>query len=276
VVLEPASSAIPIVNDVRTVPGSTRARVAIQSRSDGAIEAHGWIGGRAQRRTYEIDMEDPALFTAGAFRDALRAQGITVDGAVRLARAPATAIPVTALTSPPLARLIAAMDRESINHYAELLFRDAVRGPDRLETGSASLGAQLLQHVLAVHAGVAPDALTVTDGSGLSTLDRITPGATVAVLAYADAAPWGPAFHAALPVAGESELLRNRMRQTAAQGNLHAKTGTTNDVIGLGGYVTALNGEVLAFSFLYNGHDRWNAKSTIDAMGETLAEFVRE
>jgi D-alanyl-D-alanine carboxypeptidase/D-alanyl-D-alanine-endopeptidase (penicillin-binding protein 4) len=77
-------------------------------------------------------------------------------------------------------------------------------------------------------------------------------------------------------VAGESELMRGRMRGTPAQGNLHAKTGTTNEVIALGGYVTAENGEVLAFGFVFNGRDRWNARATIDAMGATLAGFSRE
>jgi len=105
---------------------------------------------------------------------------------------------------------------------------------------------------------------------------RLTARAMVQLLGCADAASWGEAFHASLPVAGESELLRNRMRQTPAQGNLHAKTGTTGNVISLGGYVTALDGEVLAFSFIYNGYDRWNAKATIDGMGATLASFVRE
>jgi D-alanyl-D-alanine carboxypeptidase/D-alanyl-D-alanine-endopeptidase (penicillin-binding protein 4) len=65
------------------------------------------------------------------------------------------------------------------------------------------------------------------------------------------------------------------MRGTEAQGNLHAKTGTTNDVISLSGYVTAENGEILAFAFLYNGADRWNARETIDAMGPTMAAFRR-
>jgi len=82
-------------------------------------------------------------------------------------------------------------------------------------------------------------------------------------------------FHASLPVAGESELMRARMRGTPAAGNLHAKTGTTNEVIALGGYVTAENGEVLAFSFIFNGRDRWNARATIDAMGATMAGFSR-
>ncbi len=276
VALEPSSTAVPIVNGVRTVLGTSGARIAIHSRPDGTIEAHGWIGAWARKRTYEIDVEDPALFTVGAFRDALKAQGIVLDGTVRLARAPTTALRVTSLVSPPLTRIIAAMNRESINNYAELLFRDAVRGPDRLETGSAELGGQLLQHFLTDRAGVAPDAVVVADGSGLSTLDRVTPRAMVHLLTYADGAPWRATLHASLPVAGESELLRNRMRQTAAQGNLHAKTGTTNNVIALGGYVTALDGELLAFSFIYNGIDRWNAKATIDGMGATLASFVRE
>jgi D-alanyl-D-alanine carboxypeptidase/D-alanyl-D-alanine-endopeptidase (penicillin-binding protein 4) len=65
------------------------------------------------------------------------------------------------------------------------------------------------------------------------------------------------------------------MKGSPAQGNLHAKTGTTNDVIALGGYVTAADGEVIAFSFIYNGADRWTAKSMIDVMGETLANFAR-
>ena len=113
------------------------------------------------------------------------------------------------------------------------------------------------------------------DGSGLSTLDRVTPRAQVQLLAYAHHADWGPWLHSSLPVAGDSELLRRRMRNTPAEGNLHAKTGTTNDVIALAGYVTAVNGEVLAFSFLYNGRDRWTAKSMIDVMSETLASFGR-
>ena len=77
-------------------------------------------------------------------------------------------------------------------------------------------------------------------------------------------------------MAGQSELLRTRMRNGAAEGNLHAKTGTTDEVIGLAGYTTALNGEVIAFTFLYNGTDRWNARATIDAMDTTLSAFARE
>jgi D-alanyl-D-alanine carboxypeptidase/D-alanyl-D-alanine-endopeptidase (penicillin-binding protein 4) len=274
--LEPSSSALPIQNSVHTVAGSAGSRISVYARPDGSVRATGWIGSRCGTRMFELVIEDPALFTVGAFRDALTAAGVRVDGRIRTASTPEGAVKVASIASPQLARIVAAMNRESINHYAELLFRDAVRGPDRSAVGSADLGAALLRQFLTDKVGADRDAVAVTDGSGLSTLDRITPRAMVDLLSYADRAPWATAFHASLPVAGESELLRHRMRRTPAEGNLHAKTGTTEYVASLGGYVTALDGEVLAFSFIYNGNDRWNAKATMDGMGATLASFVRE
>jgi D-alanyl-D-alanine carboxypeptidase/D-alanyl-D-alanine-endopeptidase (penicillin-binding protein 4) len=166
------------------------------------------------------------------------------------------------------------MNRESVNHYAELLFRNAARGTDT--AGSAEAGNAMLRRFASERLGVDSADVYAADGSGLSVLDRVTPRAMVHLLDYAHKASWGSAFHASLPVAGESELLRRRMRSTPAQGNLHAKTGTTNNIISLAGYVTALDGEVLAFTFIYNGNDRWRAKETIDQMGATLANFVRE
>jgi D-alanyl-D-alanine carboxypeptidase/D-alanyl-D-alanine-endopeptidase (penicillin-binding protein 4) len=133
----------------------------------------------------------------------------------------------------------------------------------------------LLDEFFATKVGADTTRLVFADGSGLSTLDRVTPRAQVQLLGYAHRASWGPWLHSSLPVAGDSELLKRRMRNTPAEGNLHAKTGTTNDVIALAGYVTAVNGEVLAFSFLYNGRDRWIAKSMIDVMSESLASFGR-
>lgn len=274
VVLEPSTSAIPLVANVRTVAGAG-ARLGFRKLGDGTIQANGSIGTRAGTRKYVYIVEDPASFTTGAFRNALLARGVRVDGSTRLGKTPANGVKVASLLSPPLASMIAAMNRESINHYAELLFRDAARGPKRDLVGSVRSASSLMDDFFATKVGIDTTSLTFADGSGLSTLDRVTPRAQVQLLGYAHRSSWGPWLHSSLPVAGDSELLRRRMRNTPAEGNLHAKTGTTNDVIALAGYVTAVNGEVLAFSFLYNGRDRWTAKSMIDVMSETLASFGR-
>ncbi|HMG69566.1 MAG TPA: D-alanyl-D-alanine carboxypeptidase/D-alanyl-D-alanine-endopeptidase [Gemmatimonadaceae bacterium] len=274
VVLEPSTSSIPLVANVRTVAGGG-ARLGFRKQGDGTIVANGSIGSRTGTRKYVYIVEDPASFATGAFLNALTARGIQVDGGMRLGKTPPTAVKVGSLLSPPLASMIAAMNRESINHYAELLFRNAARGPGRDGVGSVASASSVLDTFFASKVGVDTSTLHFADGSGLSTVDRVTPRAQVQLLGYAHRASWGPWLHSSLPVAGDSELLRRRMRNTPAEGNLHAKTGTTNDVIALAGYVTAVNGEVLAFSFLYNGRDRWTAKSMIDVMSETLASFGR-
>ena len=272
--LEPATTSIPLTNNVKVVPG-TGARLSVRRFGDGSIVVSGTIGSKAGSRRYVYVVEDPARFATGALRASLIEAGIPVDGGVKLATTPSDATKIASIQSPTLDRIISAMNRESINHFAELLLRSAARGPDRKVQGSVASGRELLRQFFATKVGADSAALQVFDGSGLSTLDRVTPRAMAQMLSYAHRADWGPWFHASLPVAGESELLRRRMKGSPAQGNLHAKTGTTNDVIGLGGYVTALDGEVIAFSFLYNGADRWTAKSMIDVMGETLASFAR-
>jgi serine-type D-Ala-D-Ala carboxypeptidase/endopeptidase (penicillin-binding protein 4) len=271
--LEPASTTAPIVNSVRVVGGSGGGVSAFRA-PDGSIHVRGAIGRSSGPRRYSLIVDNPPLFTAGALHAALVAAGVAVDGQVKIGETPKQATTVATISSPPLWSIISAMNRESINIFAELLFRNAGRaGAD--QEGSAQTGLAALRQFLSEKVGTKPDVVYAADGSGLSVLDKLTPRSMIQLLSYAHRAPWSAQFHASLPVAGESETLRGRMRGTPAQGNLHAKTGTTNSVISLGGYVTARNGEVVAFSFMYNGADRWNAKSAMDQIGATLADFAR-
>jgi serine-type D-Ala-D-Ala carboxypeptidase/endopeptidase (penicillin-binding protein 4) len=278
VTLEPASTTVPVLNNVRVVNGRS-GRIRAVRQSDGSIRVTGTIGRSAPPQKYSLVVVDPPRFTGGALKAALQGAGVGVAGDIRIGTAPAGADTVASVASPPLWQIVNAMNRESINIFAELLFRNAGRagngngGPD--QQGSASTALAALRTFMAQKAGGTAEEVYAADGSGLSVLDKVTPRSMIQLLAHAHHAEWGPSFHASLPVAGVSETLRTRMRGAPAQGNLHAKTGTTNTVASLGGYVTAKNGEVLAFAFIYNGADRWGARATMDAMGSTLAEFTR-
>jgi len=274
VTLDPATTAFTLKSNVRLTGGSG-GRITARQHGD-TILISGAVGSSGGDKRYSLVMPDPAVYSAGALRAALQGAGVVVDGTVRAGKTPASAQKVASFLSPPLSEIISEMNRESINIVAELLFRDASRASAPGGQASAEAGLANMRNFLVTKVGARPNAINVSDGSGLSTLDSLTPRTMIQLLSYAHHGPWSSAFHGSLPVAGESELLRRRMRSTPAQGNLHAKTGTTDTVIGLGGYVTAKDGEIIAFSFIYNGHDRWNAKSTMDAMGATLANFVRE
>jgi serine-type D-Ala-D-Ala carboxypeptidase/endopeptidase (penicillin-binding protein 4) len=273
--LEPATTAFRVTNNSSTRSKSRGAQLTVTGGEDGIIRVKGWIGLSSEPRVYGLVVPEPARFTTGALVRALRDLGVIVEGNARVGPTPAGAVKVTSLPSPPLSELAGVMNRESINHFAELIFRNAARQASPTGIGSATMGNALLRDFLQLRVGGTPEDVFVADGSGLSTLDRVTARSLVQLLAYAHRAPWSRQFHETLPVAGREETLRLRMRGTPAQGNLHAKTGTTNDVVALSGYVAARTGEVIAFAFLYNGKDRWNARATIDAMGVTLADFAR-
>ena len=275
VVLEPASTAIPLSASVRTVAGRGAPLRISRNSGTGRITVSGSIGVSAGQRSFSYIVEDPAAFTTGAFLAALQRHGVKVGQGMALARTPAGAEPVASWESLPLDAMLTVMNRESVNVIAEHLFRAASRGSGRQLTGSAFHADSSLRQLLERSAALPRDGVRALDGSGLSQLDRVTPRTMVQLLGWADRATWASLFHASLPLAGESGTLRRRMFGTTAQTNLHAKTGTTNDVIALAGYVTARNGELLAFSMTYNGADRWRAREAIDAIGVTLANWAR-
>jgi D-alanyl-D-alanine carboxypeptidase/D-alanyl-D-alanine-endopeptidase (penicillin-binding protein 4) len=239
----------------------------------GKVTVSGWIGAKSKDRGYKLVVDNPELFAVGALKAALQTEGIRIDGPMRVGTPPDTLKTLATLPSPPLQQMISQMNGESNNHFAELLFRNAARSMG--SRGSAVSANTLLGRFLSEKVNVPADAVFAADGSGLSTLDRVTPRSMVHLLGYAKSATWGAVLEQSLPIAGRTETLARRMRRTAATGNLRAKTGTTNDVASLGGYVTAGNGESLAFSIIYNGTDRYRARDAIDRMGVTLATFTR-
>ena len=95
-----------------------------------------------------------------------------------------------------------------------------------------------------------------------------------------DASPVAATWRGLLPVAGVDGTLAHRMRDTAAAGNVTAKTGSMSFVNALAGYVTTKSGQRLAFAILLNNY-RPPAKSAgtvppvsedVDAIAVMLAE----
>ena len=268
--------------DVARLPGSSRVIVRGQVRPGARV-------------TRSVTVDNPTRFFVTALVQALATRGITIGGGAwdldDLPAPPPLSARQTIATreSLPLSVLAAHCMKVSQNFYAEALLKTVgrARGPGGSigPTGSnASVGAtgsigsiasgRAVAREVLTGWGVPADSYVIADGSGLSRYDYVTADALVTILTrmWTDERHRGP-WTAAMPVGGQDGTLASRMKGTALETNVQAKTGTIANVRALSGYLRTKAGEKLAFSIVAN---HFTAPSgTIDAVVErALARVV--
>jgi serine-type D-Ala-D-Ala carboxypeptidase/endopeptidase (penicillin-binding protein 4) len=203
------------------------------------VVARGWYRGRTSA--------NPALAAGSLLRQALESAGVTVAQRTRSGVLTGTGLPLARDVSEPLADIVRFMGRESDNYTAEMLVKQL--GAVYAGHGSTAAGVQVVRDALAA-AGIPLAGVRLADGSGLSSLDRLTATAVVALLETGLAeGDVRDAFLQSLAVAGVDGTLQDRLRSSPARGQVIAKTGTTSTASALSGFVR----DRYAFSILQNG-----------------------
>ncbi|HZB29546.1 MAG TPA: D-alanyl-D-alanine carboxypeptidase/D-alanyl-D-alanine-endopeptidase [Streptosporangiaceae bacterium] len=215
---------------------------------------------------------DPPLAAAHRFAQALRRHGVQARVGAEVV-APKNARQLAAVQSPPLRALVEHTLECSDNDLAEALARQ-VAIARHLPADFA--GASRAVHDVLAGLGVA-DGVQVSDGSGLSVSNRVTPAALARIIALAATGnhPELRAVITGMPVAGFSGTLRDRYTgdtTLVGAGAVRAKTGTLSNVSSLAGLAYDADGRLLAFAFMVN-----NVKSTslarlaLDQLASVLA-----
>jgi LysM repeat protein len=221
-------------------------------------------------------LESKGIRVNGVARASYEAERSSVTG--RRLWAPATEARVTPRVlarhlSPPLIEYLVVVNKRSHNLLADQILKTV----GRVVAGDGSFGGggRAVVRFMEDSVGVAPTQLAVHDGSGLSTLNRVSAADFVSLMSYmAREGDWN-ALWETLPEAGNPRELR-RMYRTAAAGNLRAKTGTIQNVSALSGMVRSANGERIAFSIIVNDAPSTSrAKGIEDRIGTRLAAFDR-
>ena len=231
---EPAGGGLVIRNRLETAAAD--AALSIEARrlpGSDELELRGRVPIGSAPTVHALSVDNPTRFFVAALRATLIAHGIDVRGAaVAIADAPDAAPPAGArllvsYRSPPLSTLATTLMKVSQNQYAETLVKTVGAAAG---TPTAEGGLALVRQTLAAW-GVAPGALVMVDGSGLSRYDYITPDALVTILAHVDHdSRLRDPFETALPIAGRDGTLTRRFKGTPAEGNVRAKTGSMANV----------------------------------------------
>ncbi|MFN2545704.1 MAG: D-alanyl-D-alanine carboxypeptidase/D-alanyl-D-alanine-endopeptidase [Actinomycetota bacterium] len=209
---------------------------------------------------------DPERFAAEALTRRLRAGGVRVHGSPGSGSAPGALRQIAAIQSPPLAGLMTQMDQTSDNFFAEVLGKVlgvSVAGvPGTIAKGAGAIRGFAARH--GVHLGA-------YDSSGLSYANRVSPDGVTKLLEYAARAEWGDTLLDVLASPGEGTL-EDRLHGV----QVHAKTGTLEDISALSGFVWVGKLQAWAeFSILDRGMCSCRSKPMEDAIVRTIAKAAR-
>lgn len=279
VTIAPDGSNLVLDDRLTTTAAETAVSIgARRSPGSNRLELRGSIPMDSGPFVRAVSVDNPTLFFATAFRDALAAAGIEVRGPAvdvdDLAVAPAGGDLLSVHHSPPLSELAVRLMKNSLNMSAETLMKTlgATTGAPSFENGRLVTASTLAPW------GVDQNGIVQVDGAGLSRYNYVTPEALVAILLHIDHDDRlrGP-FAASLPIAGIDGTLAARMKGTAAEGNARAKSGTLANVRSLAGYLATADGEPLVFAIIANNFGTMpeTAIAAIDAIVVKLAEFRR-
>jgi D-alanyl-D-alanine carboxypeptidase/D-alanyl-D-alanine-endopeptidase (penicillin-binding protein 4) len=253
-------------NHAMTVPGAEESLVYDRAPNRRTLILSGTIGAGAKPETLRLGVDDPAHYAAWVLREMLVARGVKVVGEPRARHRPllpsddpglrGIALPVrlpeqaaiAELAPAPLTEDITTINKVSQNLHAELLLRrlGLIEG-----TGSIADG-QVVVRAMLDEAGVPPHAVSLSDGSGMSTYNRVSPRGMTTLLRWIARQPWGDEWRTTLPIGGVDGTLARRFANTPLAGRIFAKTGTLNATNALAGYMIAASGKELVFAIYAN------------------------
>jgi D-alanyl-D-alanine carboxypeptidase/D-alanyl-D-alanine-endopeptidase (penicillin-binding protein 4) len=288
--LSPSTTYIAFSNRTETATNAARRSINFYRPMDeNVVYATGKMPLDSRLYSDDVTVHNPAGLFIWFFKEALTRHGIKVDGKLRTVNwldRQVDPIHIEKLVelgsaeSLPMSDIAREVMKPSQNLYTDLLLAHIGEQHRASQTSpnetSEELGIRELNKFL-TEAGIKKGDVFFEEGSGLSRNNLTTPNATIALLQYMSHHKCAEPYLNALPIAGVDGTLRKRMKGTAAEGNVRAKTGTLRWADSLSGHVNTAAGERLLFSLMLNRYHKSDpdrsARADVDAIAVMLAEF---
>ncbi|UCF36635.1 MAG: D-alanyl-D-alanine carboxypeptidase/D-alanyl-D-alanine-endopeptidase [Acidobacteriota bacterium] len=269
----PESGYFKIENQLETVEIHEELELAIDREPGNRFVIRGQIPKGRDAFFQTIAIERPTHYFLTVLKETLEESGIEVKGAMVdvddwNGKVEDARTELLVHESPPLKWILEVLLKISQNLYAETLLRMI----DLHEAGKSAEGGREVVEGFLTRIGIPAEAYVLSDGSGLSRYNLLTPEMIVRLLRHAAHSDYREAFVETLPIGGVDGTIRSRMKGTAAANNVTAKTGAIAFVRALSGYVQTKDGETLAFSMLVNHFT--DSRRTAEYLQDTALEIL--
>ncbi len=227
--------------------------------------------------TDTVTVRDPALYTAMILKKALQRNGIEVHGEVRLIEDPdlenkADRRQVAELHH-ELVSVLRTMVKNSENMYAEQVIKTV--GAECAGEGTWDAGLSRAAEMLCYLTGDR-DGFTLSDGSGMSRKNKLTPKIITSVLCFMSRTELGATYKSLMAVSGKDGTLDSRLDKEPYAGAIRGKTGYLRSVGALSGYAQTKSGREVVFSVLINDYPGGNygMKQIEDAIARAIVNHT--
>jgi D-alanyl-D-alanine carboxypeptidase/D-alanyl-D-alanine-endopeptidase (penicillin-binding protein 4) len=277
VVADPVNTYIRVKNECRT--GGRGKNFAVERKSEkgfwgDVITVTGKIGKDQDEAVVYKSISQPDLWSGANLLEFLRHRGISVKGKVKNGVAPKEARTLAFVESKPLSEILADMAKFSNNYVAEMFVKNLAAENGTLPA-TMQAGLAVVQKFLN-ESGFPKSDIVFTSPSGFTMNNKVSASQLGRYLVTMQSNfSFFPEYVMALPIAGIDGTLRHRMKGTAAERWVRAKTGLLNGVVGLAGYAGGKDGGVLDFAFIFNGPAKKEAQARnfFDRMAAALVQL---
>lgn len=262
-------------NQVKTSAKTTGCGIDFKMDGENHLTVRGCVHVGQWAVQQRLAIRNPLGYAKALVKQRLTHLNIRLDGQVELGSAPTSSLLLATHASKPINQLMADTLKPSDNLYADSLYLHAAAKLKGTPLNWAQ-AQPVVKAFLQQQTGVNLQNAVLTDGSGLSREDLLTPEQTVGLLRYLYMHfPLSYEYVAALPVAGQDGTLQKRFRKVTQQGFLRAKTGTMTGIMSLSGYLYTANAHTLAFSIFINTTrgTKPSVSGRYRSLVETLCDF---
>lgn len=237
------------------------------------IIVYGKISLKERKRRRYFNLFDPAKYFLTLFQERLEYNKIKFNGSLDKADLPKNAKLIAQFKRPYIG-VINNLNKESDNLSAEMTLR-ALGYYYFGKPSSAEKGIKVINNLISF-AGFNPEDYVIADGSGVSHYNLISTQLILGILKYIyfDLDYVFQPFYNSLPIGGIDGTLKTRMSSSPIYNNVRAKTGTLSGVSSLSGYLTANNGDLIAFSIMMQNYTGSSSRARFfqDEICRVLAE----
>ncbi|RLE82895.1 MAG: D-alanyl-D-alanine carboxypeptidase/D-alanyl-D-alanine-endopeptidase [Thermoprotei archaeon] len=220
---------------------------------------------------FQIPLERPNLFAGLLFKESLKSAGVSVEGNVTEGTL-VDGMLLELIPSRSLSDILKLLLRHDDHLIAEHLLKTL--GYYRYGKGDWEYGIKSIKSLLKT-LSIPDNELVLVDGSGISKDNRATPRSIAELLFKIRKRRYFKNFYRALPVAGISGALRERLINTNARGRIIALACFTAEASSLSGYVKTLQNRELIFSIIIN-NPKVPLESLLEAVDKMCLSLVED